>query len=356
MSTSANILIIKTSSLGDVIHTLPALTDAYTRHPQIRFDWVVEENFSEIPQWHHAVRRLIPVALRRWRKHPYQAWQSGEWQHFIQQLQQQNYDYIIDAQGLLKSAWLSRWAMGVRCGLDKYSARESWASWNYQHRYFIDKQQHAVERVRQLFAKVLNYSLEQLPLDYGIAANFQNLARESNTLIFLHGTTWRTKQLPESLWFELARRAIAAGFEIRLAWGSGEEFDRAQRIATLSSRISLINKGNLHHLATELLQARAVIGVDTGLAHLAAALAIPSVTIYSSTAPQRTGTYYLKQTHVLTNFACSPCFRKKCRYSEDSAIFPPCYGSLSVHQIWQQIELLIENQNSDESFSHVIEE
>ncbi len=343
MSPSVNVLIIKTSSLGDVIHTLPALTDAHTRNPNIHFDWVVEENFSEIPQWHQAVSRLIPVALRRWRKNPYQAWRSGEWQHFTQQLRQQNYDYIIDAQGLLKSAWLSRWAIGVRCGLDKHSAREPLASWNYHRHFFIDKQQHAVERVRQLFAKVLDYSLEQLPLDYGIASSFSNSTIKSNTLIFLHGTTWHTKQLPESLWFDLAQRAIAAGFEIRLAWGSTEEFDRAQRIATLSSHISLINKSNLYGLATELLQARAVIGVDTGLAHLAAALAIPSVTIYSSTAPQRTGTYHFKQTHILTNFACAPCFRKKCSYPEDSAIFPPCYGNLSADQVWQQLELLLKN-------------
>lgn len=349
MPTPANILIVKTSSLGDVIHTLPALTDAHIQYPNCCFDWVVEESFSEIPQWHPAVRRVIPVALRRWRKHPYQAWRSGEWHNFIQQLQLHNYDYVIDAQGLLKSAWLSHWAKGIHCGLDKQSAREPLARWFYQQRYFVDKQQHAVERVRQLFAQILNYSLESLSLDYGIASNLsiennhlnQSVHPNSKRLIFLHGTTWHTKQLPESLWIELAKQAIAEGFEIRLAWGNTAEWERARRIATISPHISLINKGNLTHFVTELLQARAIIGVDTGLAHLAAALAIPSVTIYSSTAPQRTGTYNIKQLHVLTQFACSPCFRKTCLYSENSTIFPPCYSSLSVDMLWQQIKKLM---------------
>lgn len=335
---SVNILIIKTSSLGDVIHTLPALTDAASQI-KCQFDWVVEENFAEIPQWHPAVRRVIPVAVRRWRKNPIAA--RGEWQHFVTQLQQQNYDYVIDAQGLFKSAWLSRWAVGKRHGLDWHSAREPWASWAYHQRYFVDKQQHAVERVRQLFAQVLNYSLDNLPLDYGIAAQFPRQSAVPNTLIFLHGTAWRTKQLPESLWFSLAERAIAAGFHIRLTWGDAAELARARRIAAASSHIELIEKGNLHSFATALSQAQTVIGVDTGLAHLAAALAIPSMTIYGATAPRLTGTYNVKQLHVLTAFPCSPCFRKKCRYPQDSELFPPCYGELSLDQVWQKLQELL---------------
>lgn len=340
---SANVLIIKTSSLGDVIHTLPALTDAATQLG-CQFDWVVEENFAEIPHWHPAVHRVIPVALRRWRKHPLTAY-HGEWWHFITQLQRQNYDYVIDAQGLFKSAWLSRWALGKRHGLDWHSAREPWASWTYHQHYFIHKQQHAVERVRQLFAKVLHYAPDNLPLDYGIAAQFPRQFSETKTLIFLHGTAWRTKQLPESLWLSLAERAVSEGFKIRLTWGDAAELARARRIATLSPHIQLIEKGNLHSLATALSQAQAVIGVDTGLAHLTAALAIPSITIYGATAPQRTGTYNIGQIQILTDFPCSPCLRKKCRYPQNSTIFPPCYGQLSVNQLWQKLQtLLIESE------------
>jgi heptosyltransferase I len=343
MPSPANILIIKTSSLGDVIHTLPALTDAHARHPHLHFDWVVEEHFREIPAWHPAVNRVITVALRRWRHHPYRAWRSGEWRDFTRQLRQQKYDYIIDAQGLLKSACLSRWATGIRCGLDQQSAREPLASWQYHRRYFIDKQQHAVERVRQLFAKVLDYSLQSLPLDYGISPSFPNASVQAKRLIFLHGTTWHTKQLPEPMWLVLAEHALAAGFDIRVAWGNTAEWARARRIAAISPRISLIDKGNLYSFATELLHARAVIGVDTGLAHLAAALAIPSITIYGATAPQRTGTYQRGQTHILATFPCSPCFRKRCVYPEDTDIFPRCYRSLSVEALWSQVELLLQS-------------
>ena len=100
-------LVIKTSSMGDVIHTLPALTDASEAIDGIRFDWVVEEGFSEIPAWHPAVDRVIPVAIRRWRKHPLITWRNGEWRKFRETVDQTNYDIVIDAQGLLKSAWLT---------------------------------------------------------------------------------------------------------------------------------------------------------------------------------------------------------------------------------------------------------
>ena len=101
------VLLVKTSSLGDVIHTLPALTDAQRAIPGIQFDWVVEEGFAEIPAWHPAVAQVIPVAIRRWRKHPLQTLRSGEWRRFKARLRETHYDLVIDAQGLLKSAWLT---------------------------------------------------------------------------------------------------------------------------------------------------------------------------------------------------------------------------------------------------------
>ena len=126
------VLLIKTSSLGDVIHTLPALTDAARAIPGIRFDWVVEEGFAEIPAWHPAVDAVIPVAIRRWRKKPLQAVRSGEWSNFKRRLRETQYDLVIDAQGLLKSAWLTRYARAEVVGLDKSSAREPLAARFYQ--------------------------------------------------------------------------------------------------------------------------------------------------------------------------------------------------------------------------------
>lgn len=144
------VLLIKTSSLGDVVHTLPALTDAARAIPGIKFDWVVEEGFAEIPTWHPAVGKVVPVAIRRWRKNLWQTIKSGEWRRFKQSVRAEKYDLVIDAQGLLKSAWLTRYVKAPVAGLDKNSAREPLAARFYSRRLAVARGQHAVERVRQL--------------------------------------------------------------------------------------------------------------------------------------------------------------------------------------------------------------
>ena len=149
------VLLVKTSSLGDVVHTLPALTDAQRAIPGIRFDWVVEEGFAEIPTWHPAVDQVIPVAIRRWRKSPWQTLRSGEWRRFKARLRETRYDLVIDAQGLLKSAWLTRYVKAPVAGLDRDSAREPLAARFYDRCYAVPREQHALERVRQLFAQAL---------------------------------------------------------------------------------------------------------------------------------------------------------------------------------------------------------
>lgn len=336
-----HLLIIKTSSLGDVIHTLPALTDALHYYPHLQCNWVVEEAFAEIPNWHLAVKHVIPVALRRWRKQYWQTVRNGSWHQFTQTLTQQNYDKVIDAQGLLKSAFLTYKARGLRCGLDRHSAREPIAALAYQQRYHIPKNQHAVTRVRQLFAAALEYSVPNTPPDYGIIHHFQPIPKSNDkqsTLIFLHGTTWSTKHWPESYWLALAQKAIKTGFNVRVPWGNQAEYQRAQQIVSLNPKqISLIPKGRLHDIAMELAQAKAVVGVDTGLAHLAAALAVPSVTLYGATEPGRTGTYGQYQIHLQSNFPCAPCFNKKCTYRGLSTIFPACYEKLSVESVWEAL-------------------
>jgi len=183
------VLIIKTSSLGDVVHTLPALTDAARAIPGIRFDWVVEEGFAEIPAWHPAVSQVLPVAIRRWRKHPLRTWRSGEWARFKQRLRETRYDLVIDAQGLLKSAWLTRYVSAPVAGLDRDSAREPLASRFYDRRYAVAKDQHALERVRQLFAKALGYTLPPGTGDYGLNRAAMMDAAAQPYLLFLHGTT-----------------------------------------------------------------------------------------------------------------------------------------------------------------------
>ncbi len=342
-----HILVVKTSSLGDVIHTLPALTEARKHYPQLQCDWLVEEAFAEIPSWHPAVKRVIPVALRRWRKRPWQTWQSGEWHQFIQTLTSQQYDKIIDAQGLIKSAFLTYQARGFRCGLDRHSAREPLAAYAYQQRYPIAKNQHAVTRVRQLFAKVLGYPTSGYP-DYGIAqCNFQDQANANKPILFLHGTTWVTKHWPNTYWIALAKRVTAEGLAVRLPWGNEQEYIRAKQIAAIHPNISLIPKTNLYGIASALAQARAVVGVDTGLAHLAAALDVPSVTLYGATEPAFTGTYGSQQKLMQANFPCAPCLNQQCTYQGGGTITPACYEALSAKKVWKALQDLITDQTTD---------
>lgn len=289
-----HVLIVKTSSMGDVLHTLPALTDAMQAIPGIRFDWVVEENFAQIPSWHPAVDKVLPVAIRRWRKHWFGSQQREERVRFKRDLQLRQYDVVIDAQGLIKSAALvTRLARGVKHGQDSRSAREPFASWWYDQRHEIDKKQHAVERTRELFAKSLGYEKPQTQGDYAIAAHFlrdepQDIAPY---LVFLHATTRDNKHWPESHWRELIGLLQPAGLRIKLPWGAEHEHQRAQRLAEGFDYVEVLPKLTLEAIARELAGARAVVSVDTGLSHLTAALDRPNITLYGPTDPGLIGGY-----------------------------------------------------------------
>ena len=292
------VLVIKTSSLGDVVHTLPALTDAARALPGIRFDWVVEEGFAEIPAWHPAVDRVIPVAIRRWRKNLWQTIRSGEWRQFKQRLREGDYDLVIDAQGLLKSAWLTRYCTAPVAGLGRDSAREPLASRFYDRTYRVSKEQHALERTRQLFAQALGYPLPEGVGDYGL--NRAALAGPASEpyLVFLHGTTWASKHWPETDWRALAERMNAEGWAIRLPWGNAAEKARAERIAEGLPKAEVLPRLNLAGVARVIAGARACVAVDTGLGHLAAALDVPSISLYGPTRPGRVGAYGRGQLHL----------------------------------------------------------
>lgn len=293
------ILIVKTSSLGDVIHTLPALTDAIRHIPNLHFDWVVEENFAEIPPWHPNVEQVLPVAWRRWRKNLPDAWRQRQLQQFYKNLRQKNYDLIIDAQGLFKSALMARMAKGLHCGLDYHSAREPLASLLYQRRFNVAFEQHAVTRVRQLFAHVLNYPCPKDKPDYAIHKHFSvNNTDTQKNILFIHGTTWTTKEWPEAYWTALANRCVKAGWHVQIPWGNAIEKSRAERIAESASQITVLPKSSLSELAHLLLQAKAAVAVDTGIGHLAAALSVPTISLYGPTDPMKIGAYGDYQVHL----------------------------------------------------------
>lgn len=294
------LLVVKTSSLGDVLHALAAVTDAARAMPGLQCDWLVEEAFAEIPGWHPAVQRVIPCALRRWRKHPGAARASGEWARFKQELQREEYELVIDAQGLLKSAWLASQARGPVAGPGFGSAREFWAAAFYQRRFKIAPREnaHAVERLRQLFSQSLGYPLPRTVADFGLERNSfaaPDLARPY--AVFLHATTWPSKQWPLAHWQQLGRELSAQGLQVLLPWGTASEQAQAQKIGSAFGGV-VPQRQTLTQLAGLLAHARFVVGVDTGLSHLAAALATPSVTLYGPTLPALTGTVGAQQLHL----------------------------------------------------------
>lgn len=293
------VLIVKTSSMGDVLHTLPALTDAMRIMPTLRFDWVVEEGFAQIPTWHPAVSNVIPVAIRRWRKSWFSADTRRERARFKQRLRERQYDAVIDAQGLLKSAFLvTRLAHGKKHGLDSSSAREPLASLFYNYRHRIAREQHAVERIRELFAASLNYRKPSERGDYAIAQHFLATPPEDagHYLVFLHATTRDEKHWPENHWRELIGSLQSSGLRIKLPWGAEHEHQRACRLAEGFSHVEVLPRLSLQQVAAVLAGAYAVVSVDTGLSHLTAALDRPNITLYGPTDPGLIGGYGLNQT------------------------------------------------------------
>jgi heptosyltransferase-1 len=295
------------SSLGDVIHTLPALTDAAAACPELRFDWVVEEAFREVPGWHPAVERAIPVALRRWRKRPFSSFSGPEWRDFRRSLAAVHYDRVIDAQGLLKSAFVSRLARAPVYGFDRHSAREGVAALGYQHRIAVPRQMHAVERSRQLFARALDYHLPTGAGDYGVRAQMPATGGDhERSLLFFHGTARAEKLWPQDHWITLARLADEAGYRVWLPWGSDAEHRRAEAIAAAVESAQVLPRLDLLGLASLLLEVQGAVAVDTGLGHLAAALDVPAVSLYGPTQTALIGSYGGNQSHVVSPLADDP--------------------------------------------------
>lgn len=336
------VLIVKTSSMGDVIHTLPALTDAVKAIPHLRFDWVAEEAFAEIPAWHPAVDQVIPIAWRRWRKQLRSPETKQEFKAFVKRLRERDYDLVLDAQGLVKSALLTRVAKGRSAGLDWSSAREPMASVLYQKSCKVSFYQHAIVRMRSIFANLLNYDLPHSVPDYGVPrSQFLETESAQDYLVFLHGTTWKTKLWPEQHWSKLAALAADQGLAVKVLWGNAEEEARAQRLAQSAQNIVVLPRQDLKGSAKVLANARAVVAVDTGFAHLAAALDVPGVSFYGPTNPDYSGALGRNQICLADNFPCSPCLKRDCTYQGRTNAEPACFSGITPEKVWANLATLI---------------
>ncbi len=332
------VLIIKTTSLGDIIHTLPALTDAVQAIPGIEFDWVVEESFQNVTRWHAAVKNIFPVALRRWRKNKIKNFLNGEILSRLMAIRKHKYDYIIDAQGLFKSAGLAFIARGKRAGFNQSSAREGLASFLYQKHAEASWKEHAVQRTRMLFAQILNYPMPSELPDYGIeVSRLPAFHHPKPYYVFLHGTTWDNKHWPEPYWISLAKQLATTDASLLLLWGNEVERTRAERIAASVPNAEVLPKMSLEAVGGVLAFAKGIVSVDTGLGHLAAALAVPTVALYGPTDPKRSGTCGRNQVHLAAQFACSPCLSRDCTFQGDKSIDPPCFSVVTPDLVWQTL-------------------
>lgn len=284
----ADILFIKTSSLGDVIHHMPALTDARRARPGDRFTWLVEEDCVPLVRLHPAVDDVIPVASRRWRRDGLLSpTVLREMLAFRRELRARRFDLVVDTQGLFRTGLIARFARGVRHGYDRASIRETLASSFYDVRHSVSRELHAIERNRRLTALALGYTPDGPP-DFGLR---RDVLRGSGApyAVLLHATARADKEWPAENWIALKDVLARHDVDLLLPWGRDDERIRAVRIAQDLPRSRVVDRLPLDGVARLIAGASFVIGVDTGIMHLAAALGVPLVAIFAGSQPALTG-------------------------------------------------------------------
>jgi heptosyltransferase-1 len=297
------VLIVKLSSLGDVVHTMPAVQDIRRALPQAQIDWVVERSFAPLVRRCEGVGRVIECELRHWRKSPLSRQTRAGWHAFKTELQREAYDAVIDLQGLTKSAlvaWLAhlapggkRYALGNQTEGSGYEAPTRWVAHQAFH---IEPHSHALQRSRELCARALGYALPDSE-SFGLQAHRQRLhvsteakaALARPCVALVHGTSRADKEWPADRWLTLAARLDTAGFDVALLHGTDAEQQRSEQLARRMSNARVWPRLSLDALVDALAGCAGVIGVDSGLSHIAVALDLPHVQIYNFDTAWRTG-------------------------------------------------------------------
>ena len=356
-------LIVKLSSMGDLVQALPALSDAIRAYPNLKFDWLVDESFSDIPAWHSAVAEVLPVPLRRWKGESRSALLKGvlTWRR---ELKARQYDAVIDLQGNIKSAVFTRLAQGraleknYRHGYDKASVRERGAHLAYSCCHRVDREMHAIQRMRTLLSQSLNYSLPgegspEAEADFGLVGRSWSQPPVDlpgkDFLVFVPNASWSNKAWLNARWRSLTTLAAEHNFDVVLPWGSAAEHRQVQEIAEGSDSAKVLPKLSLTQVASVLASSAGAVCVDTGLAHIAAALGKPTVTVYGPTDPKLVGATGTASVQVMADgYGCIPCYRKMCRVDNYEGPEAQCLAGISAQDVWQVLEQKIVEQNISE--------
>ncbi len=328
--------------MGDVIHALPAIVDAKLARPDLVIDWVVEERYAMIPKWLPLVDRVIPIAFRRWRKNPLNFIFDKEFRALWRLLREEKYDLIIDGQGLLKSALISRIAKGPIHGFDKKSSREGISALFYKTTSNIPFKTHAVYRLRKIFSEALSYEMPEGPANFGLKAHqiFPDITQH-NSIVMLPNTTWANKHWPESYWKELIRLLHAQKIEISIIWGTATEKERALRLKQELPNVEVAPHLNIEGVAKLIAGAKAVIAVDTGFAHLANAFDIPMIAMFGPTSPAYNGPLGERQIILNAQFPCAPCLKRRCEFQGDAPVSPACFSTILPTRVWDNLMTLL---------------
>jgi heptosyltransferase-1 len=283
------ILIVKTSSMGDVVHALPLAVDIAHALPDAQVDWLCEEAFAAIPAMSRNVSGVHCVALRRWRTRPFDPAVWREVRIAKSGLRDTHYDLVLDVQGLAKSAWLARWTGAPVTGFDSSTAREGIAAHFYQRSFEVPRSLHAIERCRRLGAAALGYAITGAPR-FGIAPNVEPGASNNEPMaVLLVNASRATKLWHEEHWIAVERWLAHQGIASVLFGGSAQERSRSELLAARMQRAEVSPPATLVTIASALATASIVIGLDTGLTHLAAALGRPTVGIFCDYDPALVG-------------------------------------------------------------------
>jgi heptosyltransferase I len=280
------IMFIKTSSLGDVVHQMPAMTDARRRYPDARLTWVVEDSFAPLARLHPGVDDVISVSTRRWRSQLVQSSMWAEVSAFRARLRAVDAQKVIDTQGLIRSALIALVATGERHGYDASSIREPVASWFYDVKHKVARDQHAVLRNRTLTGLSLGYSPDS-GIDYGLLKPPRG--NDAPYAVLLHGTSRAAKEWREVDWIGTGKWLRGEGIDVLIPWGSEAERVRSERLSAAIPGSRVLARQPLDETAKVIANAALVVGVDTGLLHLAAAYSVPLIAVFLATDPGLTG-------------------------------------------------------------------